>query len=55
METIEFAHRMNYHRLGFVFCIGLTKEAKVIENLLSAEGFEKVSRNVNMVRTCPML
>ena len=23
METIEFAHKMNYQRLGFVFCIGL--------------------------------
>ena len=43
METIEFAHRMNYQRLGFVFCIGLTKEAKVVEKLLSAEGFEVVS------------
>jgi len=43
METIEFAHRMNYQRLGLVFCIGLTKEAKVVEKLLSAEGFEVVS------------
>ena len=43
METIEFAHRMNYQRLGFVFCIGLTKEAKVVEKLLSAEDFEVVS------------
>jgi uncharacterized metal-binding protein len=43
METIEFAHRMNYQRLGFVFCIGLIKEAKVVEKLLSAEGFEVVS------------
>jgi uncharacterized metal-binding protein len=43
METTEFAHRMNYQRLGFVFCIGLTKEAKVVEKLLSAEGFEVVS------------
>jgi uncharacterized metal-binding protein len=43
METIEFAHRMNYHRLGFVFCIGLTKEAEIVEKLFSAEGFEVVS------------
>jgi uncharacterized metal-binding protein len=43
METIEFAHRMNYKRLGFVFCIGLTKEAEVVEKLLSAEEFEVVS------------
>ncbi|UCH23905.1 MAG: DUF1847 domain-containing protein [Deltaproteobacteria bacterium] len=43
LETIEFAHRMNYKRLGFVFCIGLTKEAEVVEKLLSAEEFEVVS------------
>lgn len=43
METIEFAHRMNYKRLGFVFCIGFTKEAEVVEKLLSAEEFEVVS------------
>jgi uncharacterized metal-binding protein len=43
LETIEFAHRMNYQRLGFVFCIGLVKEAKVVEKLYSAEGFEVVS------------
>jgi uncharacterized metal-binding protein len=43
VETIEFAHRMNYKRLGFVFCIGLIKEAKVVEKLLSSKGFEVVS------------
>ncbi len=43
LETIEFAHRMNYQRLGLVFCLGLTQEAKVVENLFSADGFEVVS------------
>lgn len=43
METIEFAKRMKYARLGLVFCIGLVKEAKVVENLLVNEGFEVVS------------
>ena len=43
LETIEFAHRMNYKRLGLVFCIGLVKEAKVVEKLLASEGFEVVS------------
>ena len=42
-ETIEFAHRMDYKRLGLVFCIGLIKEAKVVEKLFSSEGFEVVS------------
>ena len=43
LETIEFAKRMHYARLGLVFCMGLVKEAKVVENLLVNEGFEVVS------------
>jgi uncharacterized metal-binding protein len=43
METIEFAHRMNYKRLGLIFCLGLVKEAAVVEKLLASEGFEVVS------------
>ena len=43
LETIEFAHRMNYKRLGLAFCMGLVKEAKVVEKLLREEGFEVVS------------
>ena len=43
LETIEFAHRMNYKRLGLAFCMGLVKEAKVVEKLFSSEGFEVVS------------
>lgn len=43
METIEFAKRMQYARLGLVFCLGLVKEARVVENLLTNEGFEVVS------------
>ena len=43
METIEFAKRMQYSRLGLVFCLGLVKEAKVVENLLSNGGFEVIS------------
>jgi uncharacterized metal-binding protein len=43
VETMEFAHRMKYKRLGFAFCIGLQKEAKVVESLLSSNGFDVVS------------
>lgn len=43
VETMEFAHKMKFKRLGFVFCIGLRKEAKVVESLLSSNGFEVVS------------
>ena len=42
-ETIELAHRMNYKRLGLVFCIGLRQEAKAVERLLAGSGFEVVS------------
>ena len=42
METIEFARKMKYRRLGLVFCVGLSKEAKVVGNLFFSEGFEVV-------------
>lgn len=42
-ETIEFARKMGYRRLGLAFCMGLTREARVIESLLSDNGFEVVS------------
>jgi uncharacterized metal-binding protein len=42
-EIIEFAGRMKYRKLGLVFCIGLRKEAKVVEGLLAANGFAVVS------------
>jgi len=51
IETIEFAHKMNFQRLGFVFCIGLRKEAKVVENLLASNGFEVVSAVCKLGRT----
>ncbi|MGD8984714.1 MAG: DUF1847 domain-containing protein [Desulfobacteraceae bacterium] len=43
VEIIEFAHRMDYKRLGLVFCVGLRKEAKVVEKIFSDKGFEMIS------------
>jgi len=43
LEVIEFARKMKYKRLGLVFCLGLRKEAKVIEKIFSSKGFEVVS------------
>lgn len=43
LEVIEFAHKMNYKRLGLIFCIGLRKEAKIVEKVLSSNGFEVAS------------
>ena len=43
VEIIEFAGKMKYKKIGLVFCIGLWREAKVVENLLAANGFKVVS------------
>jgi len=42
-EVMGFAEKMNYKRLGMAFCIGLSKEAKVVEKLFSSKGFDVVS------------
>ncbi len=42
-EVIEFAHKMNYKQLGLAYCIGLDKEAGVIEKIFSANSFTVIS------------
>ncbi len=42
-EIGEFARKMGYRRLGLVFCVGLSKEAMVVNQLLRNQGFETVS------------
>jgi uncharacterized metal-binding protein len=42
-EVYEFAHKMNYKRLGVVFCVGLRNEAKVVGKLFRGQGFELAS------------
>ncbi len=42
-ETIEFAKKLGYTRLGTAFCYGLRKEAKIVDSLLRRHGFEVVS------------
>ncbi len=42
-ETFEFARKMGYTRLGLVFCAGLVQEAKLVADILEAQGFEVVS------------
>jgi uncharacterized metal-binding protein len=51
VETIEFARRMQYQRIGLAFCIGLRKEAQVVERLLTSYGFEVVSAVCKVGRT----
>ena len=43
LEIAEFAKKMKYKRLGIAFCIGLRKEAKIVEKFYLNHGFEVVS------------
>ena len=43
VEICEFAEKMSFRRLGLAFCIGLAKEAGIVENILRDRGFEVVS------------
>ncbi|MEI6448599.1 MAG: DUF1847 domain-containing protein [Actinomycetes bacterium] len=42
-ETIDFARRRGYERLGIAFCIGLRREAAVLSRVLTANGFTVAS------------
>ncbi len=39
-ETIEFARRCGFKRLGLAFCIGLRNEARILEDVFEKNGFE---------------
>ena len=39
-ETIEFAKKMGYRKLGLAFCSGLRKEAVVFHRVLEQYGFQ---------------
>lgn len=43
LEIAEFARRMNYTRLGLLFCAGLAREGKLVAEFYRAKGFEVVS------------
>jgi uncharacterized metal-binding protein len=43
VEICEFAKKMGYTRLGLAFCLGLAKEASVVEEILKTKGFEVIS------------
>ena len=42
-EVAEFSKRMGYTRLGMAFCVGLHKEAAIVDRVLRKQGFEVVS------------
>ena len=39
-ETMDFARRMGWRRLGIAHCMGLMKEAKIARDIFAAHGFE---------------
>jgi len=43
VEIYEFAEKMKYKRLGLAFCLGLAKEASIVEEILKDRGFEVTS------------
>ncbi|MDD5168730.1 MAG: DUF1847 domain-containing protein [Syntrophales bacterium] len=43
LELCEFAKKMGYVRLGLVFCMGLVKEAAIVNRILQNQGFDVVS------------
>lgn len=42
-ETVQFARKMGYRRLGIAFCAGLRDEARTLQQILVRRGFEVVS------------
>ena len=42
-ETIEFAHKLEFKRLGIAFCGGVRREARVLSEILKEQGFEVAS------------
>lgn len=42
-ETIQFARKMGYTRLGIAFCFGLRSEARTLTEILENRGFEVIS------------
>ncbi|MBN1999082.1 DUF1847 domain-containing protein [candidate division KSB1 bacterium] len=47
-EIMGFAKKLNYKRLGLAFCVGLRKEAKIVEDIFSSGGFDVVSAVCNV-------
>ena len=43
LEICEFARKMGYTRLGLAFCVGLAKEAVLVNQIFRNQGFETVS------------
>lgn len=42
-ETMEFAKRMGFRKLGIAYCIGLRREARTLADIYKENGFEVIS------------
>ena len=42
-ETVDFAKRMGFHKIGIATCAGLLKESRALARILRANGFEVCS------------
>lgn len=42
-ETIQFAQKMGYHKLGIAFCTGLENEARSLDRILENRSFQVIS------------
>lgn len=51
VEICEFSGKMNYKRLGLAFCVGLAREAAIVQEIFEARGFEVVSVSCKAGRT----
>lgn len=49
-ETIQFAEKCNYKKIGIAFCIGLKEEARMVSDILEAKGFDVISVNCKVGR-----
>lgn len=46
-ETVEFAQKLGFNKLGIAFCGGLQKEAGLLSDVLESQGFELASVGCN--------
>jgi len=44
-ETMQFAAKCNYRKIGMAFCVGLKQEARMVTDIFTAKGFEMISVN----------
>uniref|UniRef100_A0A7C4WEJ6 DUF1847 domain-containing protein n=1 Tax=Geoglobus ahangari TaxID=113653 RepID=A0A7C4WEJ6_9EURY len=42
-ETMEFARRCGFRKIGLAFCVGLRNEARILTEILNRNGFEVIS------------